>query len=482
MALTTKEKSFLKIQKDRGVSMEDAFTKLRKLQSSTPKKHKGYKPKLPFSDMTNIVKGGLKGLGSTIRGGSALMEKTGTYLGEGLSGLAKGKGWNATNKDAFKRKTIAEKIIPKKIVTPSNTAQKVGFGAEQIGEFFLPGGAAKEANLGRKILQGAANFGGKTAIQQGANEDVLKQARNSAILGGALPLAGTVLKGVGKMTGGVDRLVRKAVGITPDQGRKLNLIAKTKDYVTNKPIYKNVEDFLMKKGILGEGKEVIGREGMVERAKSAYESSKGNKSNIINQITQKTKNKYGKLINVLKKEYNRMDNGLLDDEIKMINNISKKKMLSAKDIDSIRYLADDLLPSGAYQGAEKAVTKSIQKNINPLRRILAEMDKTGSLRKINTDIRLLHDLVGSDKGLLIKAAEKDVLSQVLTKGALTTGASSLIPGIGQFLAPIAATEAVTSIPQVASPLARGITALGKSNITPRIINSSKNVLAGLSNR
>ena len=136
-----------------------------------------------------------------------------------------------------------------------------------------------------------------------------------------------------------------------------------------------------------------------------------------------------------------------------------------------------MLPSGAYQGAEKPVVKAIEKNIDPIRRTLAEMDKTGDLRKVNTDIRLLMKLIGGkEKGFLTKAAEKDILSQIFTKGTVTAGAASLLPGVGQFITPIAGAEAITSIPQVSAPLARGITAMQKSNLTPKVLNSAKNVV------
>lgn len=100
------------------------------------------------------------------------------------------------------------------LTTPEGTAQKVGFGAEQIGEFFIPGGAATKAGKvaqEAKILSKLPNFvkkgaellaragteaattGGITALQGGSEEDIKSVAGISA----ALPIAGAV---TGKVT------------------------------------------------------------------------------------------------------------------------------------------------------------------------------------------------------------------------------------------------------------------------------------------
>lgn len=102
------------------------------------------------------------------------------------------------------------------ILEPKTTAEKVGFGAEQIGEFFVPAsGIAKgvkvlekgiQASKTSKLLQGASKLvsrsilgagetGAITAIQQGQlNEEV----RKNMIIGGSIPIAGFALKGIAK--------------------------------------------------------------------------------------------------------------------------------------------------------------------------------------------------------------------------------------------------------------------------------------------
>ncbi len=86
--------------------------------------------------------------------------------------------------------TIAESI-PQNVVTPSNTMQKVGFGAEKVGEFLIPGGAETDiGNAAGKVLENAPKIvqaGGKlvakaltsatinsgiTAAQGGSGKDI----------------------------------------------------------------------------------------------------------------------------------------------------------------------------------------------------------------------------------------------------------------------------------------------------------------------
>lgn len=105
----------------------------------------------------DIAKGAAKGLGSTISTigeiGDAALSKT---VGAGIAALTGDKGastpvgLNSTEKNL-------ERVTGKKdLLTPTNTAQKIGYGAEQIGEFFLPGGiAGKAASTASKLVKSA---------------------------------------------------------------------------------------------------------------------------------------------------------------------------------------------------------------------------------------------------------------------------------------------------------------------------------------
>jgi hypothetical protein len=96
---------------------------------------------------------------------------------------------------------IGDKLAPyKENFRPEGTAEKIGYGAEQIGEFFIPGGAisrgvkavekaavalpkvAKVAtNLGARAGLEAAGAAGVTALQGGSSKDI----KTAGLIGGA---------------------------------------------------------------------------------------------------------------------------------------------------------------------------------------------------------------------------------------------------------------------------------------------------------
>ena len=99
----------------------------------------------------------------------------------------------------------------REFLTPKTTAEKVGYGAEKIGEYFIPGGMTNKATQGAGILgragaQGVASAGVKLA-QTGAGtgerksaSDTIKEAMKTGAIAGAFS-AGTELasKGVSSL-------------------------------------------------------------------------------------------------------------------------------------------------------------------------------------------------------------------------------------------------------------------------------------------
>lgn len=93
-----------------------------------------------------------------------------------------------------KRTENLGEVVPEKTLEPTTTAQKVGGAAEQIGEFFLPGGITKGVRASLKVATapdiikilargalGAAEAASVTAVQGGNAE----QVANAAKTGGA---------------------------------------------------------------------------------------------------------------------------------------------------------------------------------------------------------------------------------------------------------------------------------------------------------
>jgi hypothetical protein len=104
------------------------------------------KKSLQWSDAVDAAKnfaiGGIKGLGSTILGIGELGTKTIGRLG--------GVNVKETSRFAQEQRQTTLK--------PVGTAQKVGFGAEQIAEFFVPAGAAGKVAKGAEVASQASKI------------------------------------------------------------------------------------------------------------------------------------------------------------------------------------------------------------------------------------------------------------------------------------------------------------------------------------
>lgn len=97
---------------------------------------------------------------------------------------------------------------------PQNTAQRVGYTAEQVGEFFIPTGAVGKVG---KVAE-VAKSGGLTGIQGGTAKDAGVSAGLSAVVPGA-----SAVKKAGKaIAGKAEPLVRAAIKPTVASLRKIS--------------------------------------------------------------------------------------------------------------------------------------------------------------------------------------------------------------------------------------------------------------------
>ena len=90
----------------------------------------------------NLAVGAAKALGSTAAGAASLGEKI-------LRAPLKALGMNTPEQTGSEQLGLQEKL------KPTNTAQKIGFGAEQIAEFFAPAGIIGKAG---KVAEGASKI------------------------------------------------------------------------------------------------------------------------------------------------------------------------------------------------------------------------------------------------------------------------------------------------------------------------------------
>jgi len=181
-------------------------------QTSTPaipEPHKG------ASGLAGFGAGVLKGIGSTLAGA------------EKLGGKILDLPTKALGLKPPAPKGLLEMQKEKGTFTPTNLSQKIGFGAEQIGEMFIPIPGGAKAKLATKAVGGAkgilgrgaleaAEMGLKTAIQTGGNA---KETAKSAAIGGAFGVGAGLLsksaaKAAPKLVTSAERSMTKALGPT----------------------------------------------------------------------------------------------------------------------------------------------------------------------------------------------------------------------------------------------------------------------------
>lgn len=354
--------------------------------------------------------------------------------------------------------------ITQQTVAPKGAAQKVGFGAEQLAELMTPTGLEKKAavfllkatekspalarglaKLLPKMAGGAAEFGGKTALQTGGDAEA---TRNAALLGGAFPVAGAALKPVGKVLAKEpERLMGKALGFTKAK------IAQLDDLATQNKTYKGIKDFALKHGFQGS------REQMGQQIQEKFTELTQHKPEILAAITKQIKNTFENAFKHLKSAY-----GVLGQEetLAEIEALSKKKTLTATELDKVRALIDNSLPTGAYKGAEPVRTEGLQNLVNPIRRILENLDESGTIKKVNQDIRILYKMMDA----IEHSKAGSVEGTALFRGALRTVAGGGAAAVGLpagITVPAVLYGATTDFPQVASFLAQHA-----KGLTPKI--------------
>lgn len=167
-----------------GASTGSSVTK--PFDSQTPQPKRGI-----LSNVTDVAKGVVKGVGSTLANASSLGQRALDQIDKPVQSVVS----KVTGKSVPKPAPTASQLIGDRL-KPTNNAQKVGFAAEQIGEFFVPGvigskiakgvSMAGKAGLGTRVAGEALTTAGVTAGQGGSVKDVSLNAGLAA----AFPLVG----------------------------------------------------------------------------------------------------------------------------------------------------------------------------------------------------------------------------------------------------------------------------------------------------
>lgn len=154
----------------------------------------------------DVAIGAVKGAGNTAIGLGELVHRI-PGVSRGVDALYDAVGIDAVpSREAFP--------AARALVQPTNTAQKVGFYGEQIGEFFLPAGAVSR---GARIATEAVKSGGLTAAQGGSDRAAMADAGLSLVI----PGAGAVRRGGKAIADAAEPLVRAAIKPTVASLRRI---------------------------------------------------------------------------------------------------------------------------------------------------------------------------------------------------------------------------------------------------------------------
>jgi hypothetical protein len=188
------QQQILEARKQLGISKtrpKTEWSEIDSLLTETPKEETGVSGLMGAN--VGVIKGGV----STLTGLSSLGERGIKAVGRLLTpkSLEKSFGFEKTEQ------TSAEKMIPERLRTPYGTAEKIGFGAEQIAEFLIPSSKVAKLEKGMRLLPKALTegviVGGQSAIQSGKVDN---KTITSAIVGAMFPVGGKLLsKGKGAL-------------------------------------------------------------------------------------------------------------------------------------------------------------------------------------------------------------------------------------------------------------------------------------------
>lgn len=172
----------------------------------------------------DLAIGAGKGAISTAVSTTNLMQKVGNKVGDAISGLF-------TDKKAPVQ-PLASELVPVNLYTPANKLQSVGFGAEQIAEFFIPGTKVAKVQKAVDLMVDGSKLISNPVVK--ATTKVLGKAATEGVSGAAVTLAQTgdarEARNAGLLFGGT-KAVTSLVG-------EVFRAAKVPEYLYNK-VFKN---------------------------------------------------------------------------------------------------------------------------------------------------------------------------------------------------------------------------------------------------
>jgi len=313
----------------------------------------------------NLTTGAMKGVLSTAQGLSTLGQKTFGRAADYIAGKITGKEINTQPVE-----------LPKYMTEAEGTSQKIGKTAEQIGEFFVPGGAfAKgskivEAGIGATKLAQAGKLGSLSAnalkllsksalsaIEVGgvttAQIGSLEEGKGAAKFGAAIPVAGGILGKLTRAFGTSSEALAKKIEkvnlrLTPVQKRNLG---KKLDDVT---------EFLTNQRITGSPEQRFNK--VDDLYNSAEEKFSGFIKKYAPTVTANTDDIIKQVKTIVGKYKNDRDILAIEKQIDEFVNLLKTKHKGTISLDALNELKRSTF-RGAYNKAGQKVLDAVEHEI-----------------------------------------------------------------------------------------------------------------------
>jgi len=288
--------------------------------------------------------------------------------------------------------------IPEELTTPVGTAEKIGFGAEQIGEFFVPAtkvakplkAATKGSSWLTKLLttmgvEGTIG-GGVSALQEGEiGTEQLIDGAISAAAGGTAILLSAPVKAIGV---GIKKL-----GVKVLQSTVKTPIAALKEYAKK---YTSLGDEMMK--LLKTGAlKVDDTAHVLKQSDDVLETFGKSYDDIFKQkeITMSADD----VFDGIKKGFDDLPTGLVEEELKTLDDIQKivtgkKERLAGGMFDGFQLnKIKRSLANKGYAGIQDTPAKEMYRDASKfIREFIESKDNTGTIRDLNKSWKLWSDI------------------------------------------------------------------------------------------
>jgi len=363
----------------------------------------------------NLAIGAGKGVVSTLKGIATLGEK-------GIKAVLPQKAEEVLfPSSVYGGKTVAETQIPENVTKPSNVAQAIGKGVEQIGEFLIPVGgevralnalkslipkAGKALQLGAKAIGSGLEFAGKTAAQTGG--DKLQTGVSSGI-GLVSPVLG---KAVGSLKKGATEVLPERLNSIIFKTAEDDLRAAYKTIANGEELNPTLAKEALERGIKGnsENMAVYSFKKLEELENKVQESVKGIIGNVKQVINLDNKSGYQNVLQTIKDTFNKTFNTeraksaqALLTELKSIKGNTVSTDLGLR----LRRFIDDMRNTKSFTSNPNlsAIQEGFKESTNQLRKKLADAGLEDLMNEERVFIRALDDIVED----AVKRKNKNVL-------------------------------------------------------------------------